>query len=335
MKVVKKACMKKIALAALCLWLGSHAWAQLADGTGATLVQGYEAYRDEDWHSAVIFFRKAIAASAVSTDETWYFLIMSEVNAGEYAAAHADCVRFVSQFSFSQYAAYVQYQNGRCLHFLGQHENAILVLSDFCHQNPDHLLYASALYWIAESFFAEYNFDAARGLYERIVKDFPNDAKTAAAQYRLEAIDQRSREEKLLYLLKMTGEENLAAREDYERRIRQYETEDKFGLRQQLSQAEGRIQELERELAAAREEAKNAGRTADKDGGVHDVFPGLVPVGQTATDYGAAAGKAGQAAAGESAAAAPEMDADVLALKRKAKQLQYLLDEQKSTESAE
>ncbi len=310
--------MKKYAFVFLCACMFCHLFSEsVATSFEAALVQGYEAYRNEDWQSAMIFFRKAVSSPATSTDESWYLLIMSEVYAGEYAAAHADCVRFTTQFAFSQYAPYIQYQNGRCLHFLGQHENAVLVLSDFCHQNPKHDLYASALYWIAEAFFAEYNYDAARGLYERIVVDYPTDAKTAAAQYRLESIDQRSREEKLLYLLKVTGEENLASREDYERQLRQYEAEDKLGLRQKLTAAEGRIQELERELASAK-----AGQASSGEGtasGVHDV----PTVSQTATAETA------------SKSTAFEDDPDVLALKRKARQLQYLLDEQKNAETTE
>lgn len=315
-------------------------FAQSSSPTAAALVQGFEAYRQEDWTSALFFLRKAVADSTVSTDETWYMLIMSEVYAGEYAAANADCDRFIKLFTFSQYMPYIQYQKGRCLHYLNQNENAVLVLSDFCHQNPESALYASALYWIAEAFFSEYNYDSARALYERIVIDFPDDAKVGAAQYRLESIDQRSREEKLLYLLKVTGEESLAAREEYERQIRQYEAEDKLGLRKQLNLAEARVSALERENAALRAE-KNT------------VTP-VVSIPEYTASSAAERPSAEQSIVSESAASsAPvsaagsvpatlteqkdtvEVDAEVEALKRKARHLQYLLDEQRSTESVQ
>ena len=295
------------------------------------LVSGYEAYRNEDWTSAMFFFRKAVSVSEGSTDETWYMLIMSEMFAGEYKNALNDCVTFLQQFSFSMYVPYIQYQRGRCQHFLNQNESAILTLSDFCHQYPDHALYASALYWIAESFYAEYNYDAARALYERIVMDFPRDSKVGAAQYRIDAIDQKSREEKLLYLLKVTGEENLAAREEYERQLKMYEAEDKIGLQQRLADAQKRITELERDLeitkadrdllgaAGANGLGLPAGTGVGAEDGVHDLV-GQAAATADANPYGPYA-RTGAAS-----------DPEVEALKRKARQLQYILDEQIKTE---
>ena len=285
-----------------------------------TLVSGYESYRNEDWTSAMFFFRKAVAVSGGVTDETWYMLIMSEMYAGEYKGALSDCDTFMQKFSFSMYLPYIQYQKGRCQHFLGQNESAVLTLSDFCHQYPSHDLYASALYWIAESFHAEYNYNAARGLYERIIMDFPRDTKVGAAQYRIDAIDQKSREEKLLYLLKVTGEENLAAREDYERQLKLFEAEDKIGLQKRLADAQQRIQELETALNGDKkdgEENANASALAKKssDEGVHDINDPNNPYyynPYAQNPYGMYPGS---------------LDPEVEALKRKARQLQYILDE--------
>ncbi|MCH5288390.1 MAG: tetratricopeptide repeat protein [Treponema sp.] len=291
--------------------LGAQGAAAPSDQTAA-LISGYEAYRNEDWTSAMFFFRKAVAGSGGATDETWYMLIMSEMFAGEYAGVLADCEAFLRQFSFSQYAPYIQYQRGRSQHYLRQNENAILTLSDFCHQYPDHGLYASALYWIAESFYAEYNYEAARALYERIVVDFPRDAKVGAAQYRIDAIDQKSREEKLLYLLKVTGEENLAAREEYERQLKVYDTEDRIGLQRRLSDAQRRIAELEDELSVTGGGMNGFNGEVD---GIHDVADTI-------------------------SAKTPDVrqplsaDSEVEALKNKARQLQYLLDEHVRTEGA-
>ena len=278
-----------------------------SDQTDA-LMSGYEAYRNEDWTSAMFFFRKAVSVSDAATDETWYMLVMSEVFAGEYRNALDDCESFLRQFPFSLYVPYIQYQRGRIQHYLRQNENAILTLSDFCHQYPDHSLYASALYWIAESFYAEYNYDAARALYERIVTDFPRDAKVGAAQYRIDAIDQKGREEKLLYLLKVTGEENLAAREEYERQLRVYAAEDKFGLQQRLADAQKRIADLEGELA----DNKNAAPALDGADGIHDVV-------------------SSERADGSS----PMADSDVELLRLKARWVQYyMLDEHIKTGDA-
>lgn len=232
-----------------------------------SLLQGYESYRNGDWTSSMFFLRKAVAVAANSTDETWYMLIMSEMYAGEYKTAQADCDQFGSLFSLSPYMPLIQYQKGRALHYNGQNEQAVLVLSDFCHQNSGSELYASALYWIAESFYAEYNYDSARALYERIVADFPADSKAPDAQYRIETIDQRGREGKLLYLLKVTGEEYLASKEEYERQLKQYKTEDMMGVRRQLAESQARVAELEKQLGMRQNGSAQqpAGENADPE----------------------------------------------------------------------
>ncbi len=318
----------------------------LAQGQNA-LVQGFEAYRNEDWTSAMFFLRKAVSVPGSSTDETWYMLVMSEMYAAEFASANADCDTFLKLFSLSQYVPYIQYQKGRALHFIGKNENAILVLSDFCHQNPTSYQYPSALYWIAESFFAEYNYEASRALYERIVVDFPDDSKVAAAKYRIDSIDQRAREEKLLYLLKVTGEENLAAREDYERQLRQYQTEDKLGLRQQLSDAQNEITTLNQALEAQKlqvEQLKKAQAQAALDAAAANSVPAASPEAPEVHDFKPETNQKTAAvpvAETPSAGVVPpvsyslESDPEVEALKRKARQLQYILSEQQNKEGAE
>ena len=71
-------------------------------------------------------------------------------------------------------------------------------------------------------------------LYERILNEFPDDPKASAAQYRIETINQRSREEKLLYLLRETGEEYLSAKEAYERQLKLYSSETAEEIRKKM-----------------------------------------------------------------------------------------------------
>lgn len=253
------------------------------------LLDGYEAYRKNDWSSAMFFFRKQGINNI--QEEPMYMLIMSEIYGGDYKSALSDSEFFLNKYPDSRYVPYIQYQKGRCLHFLSRNEDCILVLSDFCHQNPDSEMYAAALYWIAEAFYSEYNFDSALALYERIVVDFSNDEKAFDARYRIEMIEQRQREEKLLYLLKVTGEENLAVREDYERQLRLYKAEDKMGLKKQLNEAQLRIQSLEKLLSEERYNSELLKEKAENN--------------------------------------VEKKDPEVEALKIKAKQLQFLLDEQK------
>ena len=233
-------------------------FAKTTPSESENLSRGYDAYKMEDWASAVFYLKKAVASSSTATEENYFMLIKSEIFAGEYKQAHADCELFLEQYPFSRYAPYIKYQDGRLLHLLGKNERAILFLSDFCHEYQGHELYPLALFWIAESFYDEYNFDSARGIYSRIVSDFSTSDYVADAEYKLALIERRNREEKLLYLLKVTGEENLSTREEYERQIKIYEAEDKIGLKKQLVDAQNRISELEAVIASDEQAKKDA-----------------------------------------------------------------------------
>ena len=106
-------------------------------------------------------------------------------------------------------------------------------------------MYASSLFWIGESFYACYQYNEAKSMYQRIVSEYPDDTKAPASQYRIETINQRDREEKLLYLLKQTGEEYLFAKEEYEKQLKVYASETGSGTRAKLYEAQKRNAELE------------------------------------------------------------------------------------------
>lgn len=221
----------------------------LSESSDSSARQGYEAFRNGDWSAASMFLRKAVSIPVNATDENYFMLIKSEIYSGEYKMAEEDCVRFLEKFPLSVYAPFVQYQNGRMLHLLGKNEESVIALSDFCKQHYDDELYPLALFWIAECFYDEYNFDTAKGLYERLVNDFPNSEKAKDAQYKLDLISQRAREEKLLYLLKVIGEENLSTREEYERQLKVCQLGGKDGNADEIAALQARIKELEDELA--------------------------------------------------------------------------------------
>lgn len=213
----------------------------------AAFNQACNAYRLNDWENSQILFRKAVAYPENNTEETYFMLVSSEIYAGNYTAALADCSRFLNQFPYGKYASYIKYQRGRAFYCTGAYSDAVLALSDFCHEYPDHELYPSALYWIAESFFYDYSYDAAARLYSRVVNEFPTSEKAPAASYRLESISQREREEKLLYLLQQTGEEYLFAREEYERQLRAQNVNNASDaeLRRRITELQNKNSELE------------------------------------------------------------------------------------------
>lgn len=183
------------------------------------LALGCAAYSDGEWGSAALFFKRAQAMGGL-TDEAWYMLVRSEMQLGDDRAAQADCERFVVLRAESEYAPYMMYLNGALLHRLGQNERAVSSLCEFCRENPGSFLYADALYVMAESFFDECNFGAAKALYEKIVFDFPLSGNVQDAKCKILLIKGREREEKLLYLLKISMEESLSAREEHDRQMK-------------------------------------------------------------------------------------------------------------------
>jgi TolA-binding protein len=206
------------------------------DEQNLSVLQGYESFRNGDWVSALFFLRKAVGYGD-ATEETWYLLILSEMYSQEYDAAIQDCQHYLAQYSGGGFSPLVEYQYGRALYCSGKYQDAISQFTDFCHAYPESEFYPSSLFYIAESFFNEYNYSSAKVLYQRLLDDYPLAERAPEAQDRLRIITQAEREEKLLYLLRVTGEEYLAAKEDYEKQLRKYQSEDSMGLQDQLSKS--------------------------------------------------------------------------------------------------
>ena len=248
--------MKKIiALLFFCFVFVSFVTAQVK--TDDYLNKGLQAYKEGDWESAILLLKNAVSLPETSTPEVLYVLVMSEMFNGNYQDVLNDGKTFCNLYPTSEYKVYVDYQMGRALHYLGKYVDSISVLQKFCADNQDNELFSSALFWMAESFYASYYFDEAKGLYERVVSDFPNSPKYVESLYRLDLIVQREKEEKLLYLLKVTGEEYISSKENYDRQIKQYNTEESIGLRNQLRIANDNLKKSQSELDIIREEKSN------------------------------------------------------------------------------
>ncbi len=240
--------MKKIiaVLAIICTFVFS-----VFSSESATMafVEGCKAYSVGDWTSAKIMLKKAVTYPEYVNADTYYMLISAQINAGDNKGALEDCNFYLENFPHSLYFSRVSYYKGKILYNLGEYEKAIIALSDFCHQNEKSDLYPYALFYIGESLYEGYRYDDAVAIYDRVVTEFPDFEKAAAASYRMETISQRSREEKLLYLLKQTGEEYLAAKEDYEKQLKQYNSESVALTRQKLQETQIKNEELERQIA--------------------------------------------------------------------------------------
>lgn len=218
------------------------------DNGQSAFLEGCVAYSQGDWNSSVFLLKKAVAYPESASADAYYMLITAELNSENEADALDDCNTFLLNYPDSSYSPRVQYTKGKILYSLGEYEKAIIALSDFCHQYPKDDMYSYALFYIGESFYAVYKYEDAAEIYARIVSDYPDSEKCVAAQYRIESISQRSREEKLLYLLKQTGEEYLSAKEDYEKQIRMYNSDTIATTRKKLQDSQKKNEELENQI---------------------------------------------------------------------------------------
>ena len=227
---------------------GASGFVFASDASSAAYLEACKAFSRGEWESAELLLRKAVAYPQNNNADTNYMLITAEIYAEDNNRALKDTETFLHNYPGSIYTPRVQYMRGKLLYSTGDYEKAIIVLSDFCHQYESSELYPSALFYIAESLYAGYKYDEAETLYERILTQYPDSDKVSAAQYRMESIAQRSREEKLLYLLKQTGEEYLAAKEDYEKQRRLYNSEAINTTRERLNDSQRKNQELEEQI---------------------------------------------------------------------------------------
>ncbi|MBP5602909.1 MAG: tetratricopeptide repeat protein [Treponema sp.] len=239
--------MKKTLCVVCALWLICGALFA-GETSSSAYLEACKAFSRGEWSSAELLLRKAVAYPQNNNADTNYMLITAEIYAGDDNRALVDTEAFLRNYPDSIYTPRIQYMRGKLLYSLGEYEKAIIVLSDFCHQNETSELYPAALFYIAESLYAGFRYDEAETIYERIISQYPDSDKVSASQFRLESIAQRSREEKLLYLLKQTGEEYLAAKEDYEKQLRLYNSEAINTTRERLVDAQQKNQELEEQI---------------------------------------------------------------------------------------
>ena len=237
-----------------------------APGMDAVLGEAYNAYGDGDYESALFLFRRALIDRQNQSDSVLYMTIMAGMHSGEYKAAYADTEYFLATYPDSEYAPLVKDQAGLALFCLVDYDNALIVLGDFCHENPENMMYASALFLIGECFYAEYAFDEAEPFYAQIVGEYPDSAKAPDAQYRLDAINARKREDKLLALLKDTGENYFSSKEEYERLLRRHELENSLGDARRLwNENHGHFSEDENLLVFGETDSESEGKSNSRD----------------------------------------------------------------------
>jgi len=167
--------------------------------------------------------------------EALYWVCLGEVASGQYTQALRDLD--LLEYTRSRWDSEIPYQRGRCLFYLGRHEEALISFSRYL---EDPLVgdsgRAAAWYWMGEALFAMGRLDSAADAFSQVVEKYPYSVKFEAASYRLDLITQKKIEEELLGILKWSHEESLRSLEEYQARETIYN--------QAISGYEKRLQEI-------------------------------------------------------------------------------------------
>jgi TolA-binding protein len=205
--------------------------------------------------------------------EALYWISLAEISSGDYNQALLDLDALEKTDSSGRWSAETPYHRGRCLFYLGRHEEALVTLTNYLGRLPeaDTARRAASWYWMGESFFALGQMDNAADAFFTVVEKYPSSVKYEAAGYRLELINQKKIEAELLAILKWSHEESLKTVEEYQVREKTYDqtiaayqqriaemlangpvlSETDSNYRSQLAAAEIRITALEASLSEA------------------------------------------------------------------------------------
>lgn len=227
------------------------------------VILGLYSYADDDWLSAVYYFKQAISQKETTCENAWFWLVMSDVACAEnslesYNNVVLDADFYLSEYSYESRSSDVLYMKALALFNLSKYEESVRTFESFIEKYPDHQLKPSALFWIAESQFALRDLESAALIYVKIINTYPNSSKKELSCFRIDSIKQQIREDELLELLKVTHEEALRANEEYDRRSKIYEQSiDSYQNRISELMKDSRLEDVEVLLNQEKEKTNN------------------------------------------------------------------------------
>jgi TolA-binding protein len=233
-------------------------------GTGGALTgiqAGIDFYGQGKWAEAARALRPLAARDSAGPlrGEALFWLGLSELAMGDYEGALRDMEDLEKSDPGNSRLHELGYHKGRVLFFLGNYDEAIIVLKNYADSVPgapetlspqDSSRKSSALFWVGECLYSMGLLDRAGEIFLLITDSYPQSAKYEAASYRLALINQKKVETELLGLLKWSHEESLKTMEEYERRERSYD--------QALIAYQKRIAEMLKDTRLADLERSNA-----------------------------------------------------------------------------
>ncbi len=193
--------------------------------TGDSLNEGLAAFRTSDFETAMVRFREILLEEPDPETEAaaYFWLAKSAMATDRLSDAERNLEYYLRTFPDHTYAVEAAYQRGRLLFMQEDFSAAIEALNSFIDSHPDSPFAANALYWSGESLYSLGRLDAARRVFQTVVRDYPRSFRVEAARYRIALIDLDERETELLELLRWSHEEYLQALDEFERREQAYQ----------------------------------------------------------------------------------------------------------------
>jgi TolA-binding protein len=276
-KSTKIEAMKRNVIGLLCLLVLTSAvygqeTSEAADGQ-ELVSEGIESFEAGNYQQALSTFREVLFEPGFSGehDDAYFWIARSALALNRLEEAAENLEFFISAYPEHPRFAEAHYLRGRVLYLQADYAQAIRAFEDFIQRFPESPFIANAYYWTGEAVLALGRLDQAERLFLTVIRDFPRSFRVEAAQYRVNIIELRRREEELLQLLRWSHEEAIRSADEFRRRERELE-EAVSSLQErlaesgrsrdaseeeespELSRLRARIEELESELAQAREE---------------------------------------------------------------------------------
>jgi TolA-binding protein len=203
-------------------------------GALSGLQAGVGLYGQGKWEEAAGTLRPLTGRDSAGAlrSEALFWLGLSELAMGDYEGALRDMEDLEKSDPENRRIPELGYHKGRVLFFLGNYDEAVILLKNYADAIPgtpetlssqDSARKSAALYWVGECLYSMGLLDRAGELFLLITESYPQSAKYEAASYRLALINQKKVEAELLSLLKWSHEESLKTMEEYERREHSYD----------------------------------------------------------------------------------------------------------------
>jgi len=193
------------------------------DNSQKALLQGKDFFQQGRYQDALASFRELSITSSPSQADASFWVVKSLLALNKLDEAQIQLETFLKNYHSDPNAEEGTYLRGRILYLMADLLASVKSFTLFLEQYPNSTFAANAYYWLGESLLSLGQLDEAKAMFAKVTKEYASSFKAEAASYKLSLIDQRSREESLLELLKWSHQENIKNIDDFNRKEQVYQ----------------------------------------------------------------------------------------------------------------